>query len=279
MARVSVEAQIHEAMGRLTNAEKRAARALISNYPTLGLAPVAEFAHDAGASAATVLRFIAQLGFESYPDFQRRLREELEERIKSPLQKASPRLESGKEQFLPRFANKLVENINETVARLPASEFSGLCAMLAAGRGGCHIAGGRFTGPIAAYLTAHLRIVRPDVRLLDSRPATRHDELLDVKPNDVAIIFDIRRYDDDLTQLAQLLKTRRARIALITDEWISPAARYAKFVIPCSVDVGHTWDSSAALFAIAEAMISRVTDLSWKDSQTRIAEKETFERG
>ena len=41
---------------------------------------MAEFAQQAGASSATVLRFVSQLGYKSYPDFQRALREELEER-------------------------------------------------------------------------------------------------------------------------------------------------------------------------------------------------------
>src|SRR5690606_24279468 len=84
----SVEGRIHDAIHRLTVAEKRAARGLLSSYPTLGLAPVAEFAQRAGASSATVLRFVSQLGYKSYPDFQRALRDELAQRSKSPLQRS-----------------------------------------------------------------------------------------------------------------------------------------------------------------------------------------------
>src|SRR6218665_672825 len=100
----SVAGRIHDAIHRLTAAEKRAARGLLGSYPTLGLAPVAEFAQQAGASSATVLRFVSQLGYKSYPDFQRALREELEERSKSPLQRGPAG--SGKAEeahFLDRF--------------------------------------------------------------------------------------------------------------------------------------------------------------------------------
>lgn len=278
MASSSVESRIHEVMGRLTAAEKRAARALIANYPTLGLAPVAEFAAAAETSPATVLRFVAQIGFDSYPDFQRRLREELEERMKSPLQKAAAGpLDSGRTGFLPRFAAQVIANLEETVARLPSSEFSGVCAQIANRRSRCHLAGGRFTGPIAEYMMAHLRIVRPDVRLLDARPASRADELLDVRANDVAVIFDIRRYDPEMLDLAKALKVRRARVILITDTWISPVSRYARYVLPCGVDIAGAWDSSAALLCVTEAIIARVTELNWAEAERRIAENEALD--
>jgi DNA-binding MurR/RpiR family transcriptional regulator len=278
MASLSVETEIHEAMARLSPAEKRAARALLNNYPTLGLAPVAEFAGAAGASAATVLRFVAQLGFDSYPDFQRRLREELEERIKSPLQKTEAPKRNGKDgAFLAHFAAQAAENLRDTAARLPASEFEAACARLADPRGAVHIAGGRFTDAIGAYLAAHLRVVRANVRKLEARPDNAADQLLDVKAGDCALIFDIRRYDARLLALAKALAKRGARIILITDSWISPISRHAKIVLPCTVDVGRTWDSNAALLALSEALVARVTDLSWDTARARIAAKEAME--
>lgn len=276
MTRTSVETEIHQASGRLTAAESRAARALLANYPTLGLAPVAEFAAVSGASPPTVLRFVARLGFASYPDFQRRLREELGERIKSPLEKAPPR-RGATAEFLPRFVGKLADNLTEMAHRLPAAEFEAVCGRLSDTRSACHIAGGRFTDAIAAYLTAHLRILRPDVRKLEERPASRADQMLDVKAGDSVVIFDIRRYDPGLLSLAKAAKARRARVILLTDVWISPVSRHARHVLPCSVDVGRTWDSSAALFALTEAIIARVTELDWGDARPRMAAKEAME--
>lgn len=278
MARASVETQIHEGMQRLTSAEKRAARALLANYPALGLGPVAEFAKNSGASAATVLRFVSQLGFESYPEFQRQLREELEERIKTPLQKAE-RLgrKRGPAEFLPGFMARVGENLQETTVRLPVSEFEAVCRRLADDRAGCHLIGGRFTDPIAAYVAAHLRVVREGVRKLEDRHANRVDQLLDIRARDSIVIFDIRRYDRELESVALAARARRAFVILITDAWISPISRHAQHVLPCSVDVSRTWDSSAVLFAVAEAMIARVTDLCWDGARARMAAKEAMD--
>lgn len=270
METLTVEGRIHEAIDRLTAAEKRAARALLANYPTLGLAPVAEFAAQSGASAATVLRFIAQLDFRSYPDFQRALREELEERAKAPLQRATPPSARGGEGFIDAFFAQVSANLATTAHRIPTAEFEAACSRIAEARGACHLMGGRFTDAMAAYLEAHLRLIRPGVRRLDGRGATRIDQLLDIRPGDTVVIFDIRRYDASLFDTAARLAARRVRIILFTDEWISPISRFARIVIPCRTDMHRTWDGNTALFAVVEAVIARVTELGWDTASKRI---------
>lgn len=268
MIQTTVEHAIRQALPKLTSAEARVARALLCDYPTVALAPVAEFAQRAQASPATVLRFVSQIGFPSYPDFQKRLREELSERIKSPLDRT---LGSGPDtgaDFLPQFLGRVGENIDHA-ARSPPTEFEAF-ATLVARAGSVHFVGGRFTDPIAAYMAAHLRIIRPNVRKLEDRAVSRIDQLLDLGPRDVVVILDIRRYDNALVHLAQTAKSRRAKVLLVTDTWISPVARYARHVLPCQVEMGMTWDSNTALFAVAEAIIARVSACLWDSAAARV---------
>ena len=268
----SVAGRIHDAIHRLTAAEKRAARGLLGSYPTLGLAPVAEFAQQAGASSATVLRFVSQLGYKSYPDFQRALRDELEERSKSPLQRSQSGTarSDGAENFLDRFVTQAADNLRDSAGLIPPSEFEAVCARLAEAKGACYLAGGRFTDFLAGYMEAHLRLIRPGVRRLDGRPATRADQVIDVRPGDLAIIFDVRRYDPGLVELAAELAARRAHIVLITDEWMSPVSRYAKLVLPCRTEMCRTWDANGAVLMLVEAVIARTTELSWPSASKRM---------
>jgi DNA-binding MurR/RpiR family transcriptional regulator len=276
MAQASIETEVHAAMGRLTSAEARAARALLSDYPTLGLSPVIEFAAKSRTSAATVSRFVTQLGYASYPDFQRRLREELSERIKTPVEKTPAPTPGRHGAFLRRFAATLTDNMNDTVARIPQAEFEAVCALVADKRHNLHIVGGRFTDAIAAYFAAHLRIVRPGVRKLEARPANRADQMLDIDARDTIVIFDIRRYDPDLELFASVARKRRATVVLLTDIWISPVSRYARHVLPCAINTGSTWDSSAVLFGMCEAIIARVTETEWDAAKVRIEGTEMF---
>lgn len=270
MTATTVEALIHETIDTLTAAEKRAARGLLANYPTIGLAPVAEFAASAGASPATVLRFVARIGFRSYPEFQRSLRDELNERTKSPLQRAHETAPAGPENFLGRFLNQVTRNMEAAAARIPAAEFEEACRRLAESRKACHLAGGRFTDALALYMEAHMRLVRPGVRRLDGRAATRADQMLDVRPGDIAVLLDMRRYDEELLETARELAARRAFTILLTDEWISPISRHAKIVLPCPVSLERTWDANAVMFAVVEALIARTTELLWDTASARI---------
>lgn len=274
----TVAARVHDLNESLTGAGRRAARGLLGNYPLLGLAPVAEFAEAAGVSAATIVRFVAQLGFKSYPDFQRALREELEERSKSPLQRQALASEPpGEQGFLGAFLAQTARRVEGTLELIPAWEFDAVCARIAEGKGSCYLAGGRFSDFLAGYLEAHLRLVRPGVHRFDGRPATRADQMIDVRPGDTVILFDVRRYDPLLLDTATRLARRRVQIVLITDEWLSPIARHARHVLPCRTETGRTWDANAALLALVEAIIARVTELAWPTASSRMGALERRE--
>lgn len=267
----TVAARIHDLDEQLTSAGRRAARGLLGNYPLLGLAPVAEFASGAGVSAATIVRFVAQLGFRSYPDFQRALREELEQRSKSPLQRATGlAAASGEAPFLAAFFAQSAHRLSDTATLISPGEFETVCRRLSETKRNCYLAGGRFTDFLAGYLEAHLRLIRPGIRRLDGRPATSADQLIDVKPGDLAILFDVRRYDPALLEVARTLSRRKAHIVLITDEWLSPIARHARYCLPCRTETGRTWDANAVLLALVEAIIARVTELGWETASERI---------
>ncbi|HWV22356.1 MAG TPA: MurR/RpiR family transcriptional regulator [Devosia sp.] len=267
----TVAGRIHDLDEGLTSAGRKAARGLLGNYPLLGLAPVAEFAAGAGVSAATIVRFVAQLGFKSYPDFQRALREELEQRSKSPLQRGAVLpTPPGEAPFLTTFLAQSARRLEASAALISPGEFETVCRRLSETKRNCYLAGGRFSDFLAGYLEAHLRLIRPGVRRLDGRPATSADQLIDVRQGDLAILFDVRRYDPAMLDIAQTLSRRKAHIVLITDEWLSPIARHARYCLPCQTETGRTWDANAALLTLVEAMIARVTELSWDTASERI---------
>ncbi|TIU08892.1 MAG: MurR/RpiR family transcriptional regulator, partial [Mesorhizobium sp.] len=73
------------------------------------------------------------------------------------------------------------------------------------------------------------------------------------------VIFDIRRYQESLLRFAEKAHQRGVQIVLFTDQWLSPIARFARHVIAGRTAVPSAWDSSAALFVVAETLIGAVT--------------------
>ena len=206
---------------------------------------MAEFAERARVSAPTVLRFVAKLGFLGYPDFRRQLREELEAQFASPL--AKPARGPGRAASAPAidpFAKAVVANLQGTFRNLSEEDFSAIVGLLCDRRRSVHLLGGRFTDALARYLSAHLSLVRPDVRHVPSGIGVWRDRLLDIRRRDVLIVFDIRRYQDDVVAFARDAAARGAEIVLVTDQWMSPLSRQAKYVLACRVAAPSNWDSS-----------------------------------
>jgi DNA-binding MurR/RpiR family transcriptional regulator len=276
--RASIAEHVRASVGRLTARERKAAQVLLTNYPTAGLAPVAEFAERAGVSAPTVLRFVAKLGFLGYPDFQTQLREELEAQLASPLakpaRKAGPR--SAQRPLIDPFAEASVANLQVTFRNLPEAEFSAIVEMMCDRRRSVHLIGGRFTDALARYLASHLSLVRPDVRHVPSGIGVWRDRLLDIRRRDVLIVFDIRRYQEDVVAFAQDAAGRGAEIVLVTDQWISPLSRQAKHVLACRVAAPSRWDSSVVLLAIVEALTAAATKRLGAFARKRIEELESL---
>jgi DNA-binding MurR/RpiR family transcriptional regulator len=255
-------------LGELTPTERRAAHVLLSNYPFAGLETVAQFASRAGVSAPSILRFVARLGFSAYADFQRRLKEELEAQLQSPLMKQA----SGGRLGAPfsDFANAVVANLNHTFESIASAEFQAILSLLADTKRHVHVVGGRITEAIALYAVRHLRVIRPDVALVEGQAATWRDQVIDFGKRDVLVVFDIRRYQEDVIALAEEAAERGTTIVLFTDQWLSPIARIAKHVISARIAVPSNWDSTAAIFAVVEALIAGVTKELWDVAEARM---------
>jgi DNA-binding MurR/RpiR family transcriptional regulator len=255
--RPSVAELIRRDLGGLTQNERRAAHRLLADYPVAGLDTVARFGEAAGVSGPTVLRMIAKLGFQSYGAFQDALRAELVARRETPLMKGGDG-DASTDDRLRRFAEAAIANIRQTEANVAREEFNARVRLLSDRNRPVHVLGGRFTDAIADYLVVHLRVLRPQVRRIVGERLGRLDQLLDVGKRDVFVLFDIRRYSDDLIYLARQASKRGATVTLFTDQWLSPISKVAKHVLPAHVVAPSVWDSAAGLLLLVEAVLSAV---------------------
>lgn len=268
----SIAELITERNDEMTAGERRAAQTLIANYPLIGLKTVADFSQQAGVSSPTILRFVARLGFQNYPEFQNALQEELAAQLQSPSSRAGQSADTAIGG--PKAVEATLENIRETFRHLSARQMGELVALLSNARSRLFLVGGRFTDPIARYMAAHLTIIRPNVFHLAGQESNWHDRLIDMTRRDVLLIFDIRRYQESLARFAEKASTRGVQVILITDQWLSPIAHFTKHVVAARTAVPSAWDSSAALFVVAETLIGEITRASSGESARRMGEIE-----
>jgi DNA-binding MurR/RpiR family transcriptional regulator len=243
------------AVAGLTPAERKVARVLLADYPVRGLEPVAKLAAEAGVSAPTVIRLVTKLEFGSYGDFQQALKSEVSARLSSPI---SMYPGGGDADAVSRSEQVLCGGISSSFARLPRAEFDQAVKMLADPRRGVTLIGGRFSSMLAEYLAAHLRILRPDVRVVTA--FDRVSAMLDVGRGDVLVAFDYRRYQHDTVRLSMIAKRQGATLIAFTDPYLSPLAAHADVILTTSVASPSPFDALTPAVALVETVIAALVD-------------------
>ncbi|RVC30997.1 MurR/RpiR family transcriptional regulator, partial [Mesorhizobium sp. M7A.F.Ca.CA.004.04.2.1] len=173
----SIAELIADRLGTMPAGERRAAQTLIANYPMIGLKTVAEFSAAAGVSSPTILRFVARLGFQNYPEFQSSLQDELAAQLQSPATRTLNPPSPGGGTVSPMLEATL-DNMRETFRHLSDKQLADIAARLADRRGKTFLIGGRFTDPLARYMAAHLAVIQPDAFHLAGQESMWRDRLI-----------------------------------------------------------------------------------------------------
>ena len=267
----TIEDNLRAALSDLTRAERQLATHILSHYPVAGLGSITQLAKAAQVSTPTVVRLVQKLGYKGYPEFQRLLRAEVETMLVSPIIKHE-RWGGGvpDTHILNRFADAVVANLQATLAQMDLASFDATVALLADRQRRVFSIGGRITHAIADYFRSLMSVIRPDVVVLSDNSATWPPALIDMGPGDVLLVFDIRRYENAVLQMAELAKEQGAEIVLITDRWISPASVHARHVLAAHVEAPSAWDSNVALMVLVEALLSAVQERTWAESEPRL---------
>jgi DNA-binding MurR/RpiR family transcriptional regulator len=258
----TVRERIVSAGDRLSPAERRVARTLLAEYPVAGLHTAGNLAKAAAVSGPTVVRFARSLGFASFRDLQSSLREEVQQRQESNLSQATTTAGGAREPQSTFQAAKgsYINGIEQTFAANIAQEVDGAVALLADVRANIVAFGGPYSGFLADYLVAQLSPLRPQVRTLPSNPLLAAGLLDELRPTDVVVVFDFRRYTESLQPRARAARQQGSKLVLVTDRWLSPVAEYATHVITAEVKASGPSDTLVPALALIEAVCEAVAE-------------------
>jgi DNA-binding MurR/RpiR family transcriptional regulator len=244
----------------LTPAERKLAWAILANYPVTGLGTVASLAGRAKVSDPTVVRFTSKLGFASFAAFQEALLSEVEERLRSPLMLTGrQRVGSGAHPG-EVYGEGIVDVLTASAGLARPGEFDRAVEALIACKGRVLAIGGRFSGFLAGILQAHLRQLRPNTQLLMGPAAELIDQLADIGPRDLLVVFDYRRYQADIVDFARQARERGARLILFTDRWGSPVTAFADILLAAEVEAPSLFDTMVPALVQVEALVSTMAE-------------------
>ena len=275
----SVKERTRGCLADLSKAESRVAHALLAEYPRAGLETVARFAARAATSGPTILRFIGRIGFSGYAEFQDALRAEVQIQLQSPLARypAPPPGPDGRD-VIRDVAHALRLNMEQLEAEVAQQDFGPVCSRLADLDRTVFCLGGRFSWLIASYLFQYLRELRPGVRVVRDMTAAWADDLVDMRPGDILVVFDFRRYQADVLDFTRGARSLGAEVVLVTDLWHSPVAAHADTLIPCPVVLPTAFDSGVGGLAIVELLVAGVVERLGAGARDRIAALEDLRK-
>ena len=247
----------------LTGSERALAEALQRDYPHALLESATALAARNGTSASTVVRLFAKLGYASYAEAQREARAEVTALLQTAGQRAPVTI--GAERTLQQCVDDALlhdqHNLAATRDGLNLAAFEAMAMRLAQDKGRVHVLAQINSAPVGSWLALHLNMCRPGVQELGAGAMDTTDQLLWVQPDDVLLVFSIRRYASGPAKVAQHFRDAGAQVLAITDSPAAPVATLAHHHLQVHTSNASPFDSYTAAFFLCNALVSAVAQL------------------
>ena len=247
----------------LTGSERALAEALQRDYPHALLESATALAARNGTSASTVVRLFAKLGYASYAEAQREARAEVTALLQTAGQRAPVTI--GAERTLQQCVDDALlhdqHNLAATRDGLNLAAFEAMATCLAQDKGRVHVLAQINSAPVGSWLALHLNMCRPGVQELGAGAMDTTDQLLWVQPDDVLLVFSIRRYASGPAKVAQHFRDAGAQVLAITDSPVAPVATLAHHHLQVHTSNASPFDSYTAAFFLCNALVSAVAQL------------------
>ncbi len=225
-------------------------------------------------SEATVVRFVSQVGYETYGAFLQALRDlvntgmTLQDRVDLPGVKGAERDRLG------RVMAEEMENMRQLYRTIDRETLEALVEKLD-GAPAVYVAGSRLSYTFAYYFGWSLAKVRKGVNILKGSDSTAFDRLNNAIPGALVVIVATSRYPNELIRLAKVTRRLDHPLFVIADSPLCPLFPFAhkQLVVPAqSIPyIGY-------IAAMSSVISYLVLELAARQRQTVGAHQEKLEQ-
>jgi DNA-binding MurR/RpiR family transcriptional regulator len=268
----AVDAHIAALFDELTESEKRLAEVVLEAASDLSAYTAGELAVRADVSAATAARFFRRLGYESYGDLRRSVRDA--RTWGSPLYELSSTERPA--DFALHVAQD-IENLKRLATELVPATLADAVELLASSKR-LHLIGFRNSAALAAYARGLFAHMKPDVRLLPLAGQTLAEDLVGLGPEDALVVFGFRRRPPALREVMAAVRQSGARILLVTDASAARTAHLAHVTLRCPNQGASLFDSYVAPMSLISHLASALGVALGKAAESRLEMIEDLHR-
>jgi DNA-binding MurR/RpiR family transcriptional regulator len=263
---------------KLTSSERELADFLTHNASQIVFENVTSLAGKTGVSKATVVRFIAKLGYDSFSDMRRELQDDARVIIESLPRRYTLKkqeLEDANDDILGRNIKNIIRNLNHIDATIDREAFNCAAKMIHERKGNLYACGFWTSYVLAEMFHIMIKRIRPNSFLIGPQIAVMPDMLLDVTAEDMLIAFFRYPFTRQTFRIAKHFAEVGAPILLVTDSAVSPLAKHATTQIVVASEGLSIFRSFTAFTAVLEALhlaVLRLSDQSFSDRMEAAAE-------
>lgn len=259
----------------LPTTQERVARYLEVSYAAVPFHTADEIALAAGASKATVVRFVRRLGYQSLHELRAQLRDALYGTGDSPVTRLDRRQEAiDLRTLLTRLGRQETRNIQSTVESMDVAELRGLCWDLIRADT-VWVFGQRFSHGIAFNLGLLLSQLLPRVQIVSGEGGVLPDRFGSMRPDDHLIILAHKRVGAVKIALAEYARDRGTPYSVLTDleDDVGGLVRHATHTLRSVSGTVGAFNSYASTIVVAHA-IAAVLERTAPTAPSRLTEAE-----
>ena len=250
---------IEENNAGFSKGQKQIAAFIKNHYDKAAYMTAARLGREVGVSESTVVRFVMELGFEGYPEFQKSLRSLIRARLTAVQRIEVTNSLIGEGDVLEKVLAFDAEKIKGTLEGIDREDFYAAVKNIIDAKT-LYILGLRSSSYLAEFLNYSLRMLSDNVRLIQTTSGNEtFEQMMNIGEGDVLFVISFPRYSRSVIKGVDFAKRSGADVIALTDSESSPIAEFADQLLVAQSDMASFADSLVAPMSVINALIVAVT--------------------
>lgn len=240
-------------LGKLTPSEIKIVDYFFRHLDLLALENITTLSQNIKVSKATIVRFIARLGYDGFAD----LHEELKSNARSLYQSLSTRYtlkrkETQTGKILSDNVAAIILNLQYNFDTIDVGDVEQAARMIAKLPGTLYITGQRSSCALAMLFRLIIQRIRPEATLIDAHVQTEPEVIQTVGPSDLLVGIFRHPYTKLTRDVASFFQTRGAAVILVTDTKRPPLTKMADVTLVVTSEGLSIFNSFTAVTTLLE---------------------------
>lgn len=244
---------IENSQSTMSKGHKAIASYIINHYDIAAFITASKLGETVGVSESTVVRFACALGYDGYPELQKKLQELIKTRLTN-VQRMGLGKEMSEEELIRWSLRTDITSLRHVREVLDYGQVEKIVQAILKARH-VYVMGLRSSAPLAQFFWYYLNYIVENATLIVTGFGDIFGQLMHATDEDLLISISFPRYSASTMTGAKFAKENGAKVVAITDNEMSPLAEIADECLYVNTDMNLFVDSLVAPLSIINTLV------------------------